>query len=56
MQRWELKKKQKAHESIVENAKSTLKRFSNSREKVLTGSRSKATPQKKQFMPVNKIL
>lgn len=54
MQRWEDKHKQKVHDSIVDNAKSTFKRYSHSRDKILSTSRSK--PSHKRDLPINKIL
>ena len=54
MQKWEESQRRRVHESIIENAKSSFKRYSNSREKILQTSRTKNIPNKK--LPFHRIL
>lgn len=54
MQKWEEKQKHRVHEFIIDNAKSTFKRYSNSREKIMHTSRTK--PIQKKKLPFHRIL
>lgn len=57
MKKWEAKQKQKAHDSFVENAKSTIRRYSHSKEHANSSSRVKNTQvTTSKIMPINKIL